>query len=387
MKLALERNLDIAVQRLNPSTFDYSIASLQRPTSRRSRRSSAIWRHTNPSTQTISGAAVGTGIEQGTSNFNGGIAQNIRWGGGSFAVDAEQQQADDDQPHGPLQPGLQHQLVGAVHAAAAAQLQDRQHPAAARRHQAEPGHLAKSSCRRSIINTVSNVRNAYWDLVFAAQSVEVARGRWNWPSSSCSDNQTRVEIGTMAPIDVVQAQSQAATQRQNLAVRGRHAPHQRSSRSSGSSSSGTAGPELERRHRSGRSARVRAGADRRRGGGPSARSRSRTDLQQARKNLQVNDITLKYLNNQTLPQADLQARYGLVGQGGDAVHPAAPGRASAASSPARFRAATATRSARCSDATTPPGTCQLNVSYPLGTSAADATSRARACSRTRSRRS
>ena len=32
------------------------------------------------------------------------------------------------------------------------------------------------------------------------------------------DNQTRVEIGTMAPIDIVQAQSQAATQRQNLAM-------------------------------------------------------------------------------------------------------------------------------------------------------------------------
>ena len=30
------------------------------------------------------------------------------------------------------------------------------------------------------------------------------------------DNQTRVEVGTMAPIDVVQAQSQAATARQNL---------------------------------------------------------------------------------------------------------------------------------------------------------------------------
>ena len=43
---------------------------------------------------------------------------------------------------------------------------------------------------------------------------------------------------------------------------------------------------------------------------------NRTDLQQARKNLQVNDVTLKYLNNQMLPQADVVARYGLVGQGG-----------------------------------------------------------------------
>ena len=35
IKLALDRNLDISVQRLNPQTFDYSLASLQaiyRPT-------------------------------------------------------------------------------------------------------------------------------------------------------------------------------------------------------------------------------------------------------------------------------------------------------------------------------------------------------------------
>jgi outer membrane protein TolC len=35
-------------------------------------------------------------------------------------------------------------------------------------------------------------------------------------SQLVKDNQTRVEVGTMAPIDVVQAQSQAATQQQNL---------------------------------------------------------------------------------------------------------------------------------------------------------------------------
>ena len=29
IKLALDRNLDIAVQRLNPQTFDFSLASLQ----------------------------------------------------------------------------------------------------------------------------------------------------------------------------------------------------------------------------------------------------------------------------------------------------------------------------------------------------------------------
>ncbi len=120
IKLALERNLDIAVQRLNPLTFDYSIANLQ--ASYRPSLTSQISHlaNVNPSTQTISGAAAGTGIEQGTTIYNGGITQNIRWGGGTFSANAEQQQADDDQLDGAVQPGLQHQLGGAIHAAAAA---------------------------------------------------------------------------------------------------------------------------------------------------------------------------------------------------------------------------------------------------------------------------
>src|SRR5204863_7304743 len=42
----------------------------------------------------------------------------------------------------------------------------------------------------------------------------------------------------------------------------------------------------------------------------------RTDIAIARKNLDVNDVTLKYLSNQLLPQADIVGTYGLVGLGG-----------------------------------------------------------------------
>src|SRR6185295_11678006 len=72
--------------------------------------------------------------------------------------------------------------------------------------------------RATLTNTLSNVRNAYWDYVFAVQSVEVAQKSVGLAEQLVKDNQTRVEVGTMAPIDVVQAQSQAATARQNLAV-------------------------------------------------------------------------------------------------------------------------------------------------------------------------
>ena len=52
--------------------------------------------------------------------------------------------------------------------------------------------------------------------MFAVQSVEVARQSLNLAEELLKNNQTKVEIGTMAPIDVVQAQSQAAAQRQTL---------------------------------------------------------------------------------------------------------------------------------------------------------------------------
>jgi len=86
VKLALDRNLDIAVQRLNPATFDYAIASLAANYKPSLTSQLSHVANTNPSTQTLSGAAVGTGIDQGTSNYNAGIAQNFRWGGGALAV-------------------------------------------------------------------------------------------------------------------------------------------------------------------------------------------------------------------------------------------------------------------------------------------------------------
>ena len=50
------------------------------------------------------------------------------------------------------------------------------------------------------------MRNAYWDYVFAVQSVDVAKQSVDLAMQLVKDNQTRVEVGTMAPIDVVQGE-------------------------------------------------------------------------------------------------------------------------------------------------------------------------------------
>ena len=57
--------------------------------------------------------------------------------------------------------------------------------------------------------TQANVRNAYWDLVYAIQAVEAAQNSFDLANRLIQDNQSRVEIGTLAPIDVVSAQAEA----------------------------------------------------------------------------------------------------------------------------------------------------------------------------------
>src|SRR6187549_483683 len=81
VKRALENNLDIAVQRIGQQVFDVNMASIRsvyRPTV-----SSLIQNQssTNASTSTISGGQTGATINNSTFVFNGGLAQDVPWGG------------------------------------------------------------------------------------------------------------------------------------------------------------------------------------------------------------------------------------------------------------------------------------------------------------------
>ena len=64
--------------------------------------------------------------------------------------------------------------------------------------------------QQSIAVTTRNVKNAYWDLVFAINNLDVQRQSLELAQQSLRDNRARVEIGTMAPIDIVQAEAEVA---------------------------------------------------------------------------------------------------------------------------------------------------------------------------------
>jgi outer membrane protein len=68
------------------------------------------------------------------------------------------------------------------------------------------------------ITTVTATVTAYWELVYARQNVQVAQQAVTVSEKLFNDNKKQLEIGTMAPLDVTRAESELATDRQNLIV-------------------------------------------------------------------------------------------------------------------------------------------------------------------------
>jgi outer membrane protein TolC len=71
---------------------------------------------------------------------------------------------------------------------------------------------------QQVMDTVSTVKNAYWELVFAREDVEVKEQSLALAEKLYRDNKRQVEIGTLAPIEVVRAESEVARTRQDLIV-------------------------------------------------------------------------------------------------------------------------------------------------------------------------
>ncbi len=77
---------------------------------------------------------------------------------------------------------------------------------------------ADSVFRQQVMLTVSQILNLYSDLLFFRENVRVAQEALNYAQKLLSDNRRQVEIGTLAPIEVVRAESEVAARQQELIV-------------------------------------------------------------------------------------------------------------------------------------------------------------------------
>jgi outer membrane protein len=79
-------------------------------------------------------------------------------------------------------------------------------------------NIADQTFRQQVITSITAVSNAYWELVFARGNVNVAQHQIELANKLYSDNEKQVQIGTLAPLEIVQAEAQVATANQTLIV-------------------------------------------------------------------------------------------------------------------------------------------------------------------------
>src|SRR5271156_6179496 len=77
---------------------------------------------------------------------------------------------------------------------------------------------ANSLFAQQVIAVVTQTSNDYWELVYDRQNVKVEEAAVGVSQKLYEDNKKQLEIGTMAPLDVLTAESQLATDQQNLIV-------------------------------------------------------------------------------------------------------------------------------------------------------------------------
>jgi outer membrane protein TolC len=170
--------------------------------------------------------------------------------------------------------------------------------------------------RQQIVATARAVRLAYWTLVGTRYNLGVAQASLDISRQTLRDNRTRVEVGTMAPIDVVGAEAEVARNEEAAIVAASQidaAEDQLRALIFDPKSPDFWTMDLELADAP-QLPQTRADVDVE--GAVKVAMEKRTDLIQLRKQLEISQINLDLANNNTKPQINAVVNYGLNGLGG-----------------------------------------------------------------------
>ena len=205
--LALEQNLDLRVERLNPQIQDLSVAearSVYTPTLATTFQTNS---RNSPSQNIFAGGEIKVTDRLLSDSVD--VVQEVPWAGGRYAVSWDSSHFSTTNIFSSFDPQLRSSFNANYTQPLLRNLRidgPRQQIAITRANR----EISDIQLRRVVVQTRRGVRNAYWDLVYAQSFLEVQRQSLDLAQESLRGNRRRVEVGSMAPIDIVQAESEVA---------------------------------------------------------------------------------------------------------------------------------------------------------------------------------
>jgi outer membrane protein len=310
VRLALEQNLNIQVQRFSPLISDMSVAQARTAWTPVVSTTLTTTGRDSPANSFLSGAQDKLTDGQLWTGVN--YSQAFPWGG-STALAWDGSRSTSNNLFSNFNPTLQTNLAFQYVQPLLRNFKidsARQQLLVTRKNR----EISDVELRQTVVSTVRNVKNTYWDLAYTLASVVVQEQSLELARQSARDTRSRVEIGTMAPIDIVAADAEVAA-REEAVIVAEGAIEQAQDRLRSLILDPKTPDFWNVRFELTDVAPLQVQQINVDAAVQNALS-IRTDLQQARKTLESNDIQLLYARNQTLPDVNLEVNYGLTGLGG-----------------------------------------------------------------------
>jgi outer membrane protein TolC len=76
--------------------------------------------------------------------------------------------------------------------------------------------ISEETLKKTLADTVYNVESAYWNLVYSIENLDVRRQSLQLAKDLLEKNQRSVEVGTLAPMEVLSARAEVATREADL---------------------------------------------------------------------------------------------------------------------------------------------------------------------------
>ena len=177
--------------------------------------------------------------------------------------------------------------------------------------------ISEVQFHQTVVATVANVKQLYYDLIYAIDNLVAQRGSLALAGKLLDENRIKVKVGTLAPLDVVQAESEAASREADVIV----------AEAAVAQAEDDLKGQIFPRQETEMWALHIVPTDR-----PTAEAKQidvdaaiatalekRTDMVAARKNIEILDTALRLSRNNLLPAVDLVASYGASGVGGNQI--------------------------------------------------------------------
>lgn len=215
IRMTLENNNDVTIARLDTDVARETVRAAQGVYDPRVTPNFSYERRVSANTSAIGGATEGR-LEQTEYSGGAGLAGLTPWAGGRFTVDFSASRLETSNQFARLNPefpsGLSATYVQPLFRGRAIDNNRRQIQLARR-----AVDLTDSQLAQVVMDQLTLVEQAYWDLAFAVRNLDVLNGALGQARAQVSSNERQAKEGTLAPIDVVEAQTQVSRFEQTVA--------------------------------------------------------------------------------------------------------------------------------------------------------------------------